>query len=62
MKEKIKEAWEVFVRLARSRMFIFVYPCAALTVLCFTPPRLLPFIFLAVWVLAVMVNTDEETR
>ena len=60
MKEKISEYWQMFVRLTRSNGFIFIYPCAALTILSVTPPRIFPFILLIIWVIAVMNNTQDE--
>lgn len=60
LKKKIKEWWGAFVRLTKSNGFIFIYPCVALTILSVTPPRILPFLFLVIWFLAVINNTQDE--
>jgi hypothetical protein len=57
---KIKEYWEVFVKLTKSSGFIFTYPSIAIALLALTPPRFLGFLLLIVWVIVVINNTDDE--
>lgn len=58
--KKLKDLYAVFVKLTKSNIFIWSYPTLALAVLALFPLRVLAFILLGVWTLALINNTDEE--
>lgn len=58
--EKIKELWKRFIKLTESNVFLWSYPLFVIAFLSVTPPRLLGFLFLVIWGIAVYHNVDDE--
>ena len=56
----IKDLWEKFRNLTRSNVFIWGFPSIALTLLIVLPVRFLALLFLGIWTLALIFNTDED--
>ena len=58
--KKLEDLYKRFIELIQSVIFIWSYPTLALTILAMFPSRALGFIFLAVWIFALIKNTDEK--
>jgi hypothetical protein len=58
--KKIKEFWKKFVELTKKDIFLWGYPLFAITLLSVTPPRVIGFILLLIWVFAVIKNQKDE--
>lgn len=56
----LKKFYEWFVKLVTTKEWIFTYPAVLFLFLIFVTKNLWMFLALAVWILTVIYNTDEE--
>jgi len=56
----LKKFYEWFVKLITTKEWIFTYPAVLFLFLIFVTKNLWMFLALAVWILTVIYNTDEE--
>lgn len=58
--EKIRLLWGKFLAILRKEGFVWSYPLLVLTVIAIASRSILVMLALAVWVIAVIANSDEE--
>jgi hypothetical protein len=56
----IKKYWAKFIKLTRTKNFVFTFPLAVLALIAFITKSLLVVFLFVVWVIVIIANTDEE--
>lgn len=56
----LKKFYEWFVKLILMKEWIFTYPSVLLVLVIFINHSLWAFLALALWVITIIYNTDEE--
>jgi hypothetical protein len=55
----IKKAWKYFLTLAGQPWFVLLYPAVVLTLIFLVTKSFFVFLFLAIWGVVMIVNTNE---